>query len=160
MTATAVTVTEIAARVDLLRAEQAIARYPELLGGPWNESTLYQRDREGTDLTVVAIRHAALSPAQAAALSEFRMQQYVLWGWYDLRILSESQFRTDPAFTRLPSDALHVLAGTRDGCLLAYFCMTPAVGMTPAGAEVGDDAPTGLPVAISTPTMSDPRRPL
>lgn len=151
--------TTLATSVEALRAEQALTRYPILLGGSTNTDALYQRVRAGTGLSVVALRHASLSPAQAEALAEFRMQQYVLWGWYDLRALSRNGSYIDPAFERLPSNAVHVMAGTADGCLLAYFCMQPAAVMSAAHALVNSQAGDGWLPDLHATTMSDRSRP-
>ncbi|MBF6591293.1 MAG: hypothetical protein IVW57_12310 [Ktedonobacterales bacterium] len=115
--------------VATVRAEQSEALYPHLLAGPWERSggVLYQRMRTGSGLHTIAVRHDALSEAQFQALSEFRLQQYLLCGYYDPAVISAQGLRTDPALNALPPGTIHVLVGTPDGRLLAYFFMQPAV---------------------------------
>ncbi len=159
---TAYDVVTPARTIEELRAWQTQARYPELLieaparaGG-----VIYRRIREGTELVVTALRHVALTPSQAHALAEFRLQQYVLCGWYNLEALDRREVTTDPAFEHLPWNTVHVLAGTSSGQLLAYFCMQPASAVSTAHdlASIGIFALDG---DYPRPrVMGDARRPL
>jgi hypothetical protein len=119
-----------------IQERQRDARYPMLLAiAPHRYGVVYHRVREGTGLVSVAIRHDALTPDQHAALGEFRLHQYLLWRWYDSAVISKLGARADPAFDTLPAATIHMLVGTSEGRILAYFAMQPAVDhCRPAGA--------------------------
>jgi hypothetical protein len=123
-----------------IQVRQRDARYPMLLAiAPRDDGVVYHRIREGTGLTTVAIRHDALTPEQHAALGEFRLHQYLLCGWYDFDAVMAHSIIQDPAFDVMPADTMHIVVGTLDGILLAYFCIQPAVHGCPdrCGRETG-----------------------
>ena len=162
MLQTAYDVVTLARTTEELRAQQTQARYPELLieAPARRDAVVYRRVREGTGLVITAICHFGLTPAQARSLAEFRLQQYVLCGWYELDALERRGATTDPAFEHLPWNTVHVLAGTASGQLLAYFCMQPAG----SSATRHDSASVGI-FALNgdrrrPPVMGDVRRPL
>lgn len=149
-------------------AREAEARYPQLLTGllSWRgmahtrDAVLFHDVRTGSGLTSVAVLHGALSPEQRHALGEFRLHQYLLWHWYDTETILANGIRTDPALDRLPPDTVHLLVGTPNGRLLAYFTMQP----TASGEEwvpnrhrmSGQLAIAGK---VNIPCMGDSRRP-
>jgi hypothetical protein len=121
---------DIQTYVQAARAHAPHLRYPELLLRERLAGAAVQwRQRAGTGLLSAAVRHAALSGAQRAALGEFRLHQSVLSQLYDAAFVVRHGLTTDPACDTLPGDTIHVLVGMPDGRLLAYFCMQPAVEM-------------------------------
>jgi hypothetical protein len=108
--------------------QQREARYHELLLAPRqaNKGVIYSQRRAGSGLIALALEHRALSPAQHQALGEFRLQQYLACGWYDSQRVAQQGLQTDPALAQLPATTIHVLVGTEDGRLLAYFAMQEA----------------------------------
>lgn len=163
MTQTACDVVTSTWTTEELRAWQTQARYPQLLieAPEHADGVVYRRVRDGTGLVITALRHDALGPAQAEALAEFRLQQYVLCGWYDLDALDRRGAIADPAFEHLPWNTIHVLAGTASGHLLAYFCMQPASSDS-AALDAASLANLGEVDRCSqrTPLMGDVSRPL
>lgn len=149
--------------INELRTWQTQARYPQLLieAPARADGVVYRRVRDGTGLVITALRHDALAPAQAEALAEFRLQQYVLCGWYDLDALERRGTIADPAFEHLPWNTIHVLAGTASGHLLAYFCMQPA-NLDVSALDATGLADLGALDSGShrTPLMGDASRPL
>ena len=145
-----------------IQVRQADVRYPLLLAiAPHGDGVVYHRVREGTGLVTVAIRHDALTPDQRAALGEFRLHQYLLCGWYDLDAVAAHSVTQDPAFDAMSADTMHIVVGTQDNILLAYFCIQPADRGCPgdsawqAGSRVyPDQGPRG------GPRMRHPSRPL
>src|SRR6185437_3540463 len=113
---------------DDTRAVQAESRYLALLHGPWGSAAapLFRTARDATQLITVALRHGDLSAEQRQELGHFRLQQFVLWGWYDLDASVLQTARSDPAFATLLPETIHVITGTLDGRLLAYMCVEPA----------------------------------
>ena len=155
---------DIQTYVQATRARAPHLRYRELLlrerfaGVP-----VYWRQRRGTGLLSVAVRHATLSPAQLRSLGEFRLHQFVLSRLYDAAFVVRHGLTTDPACDNLPGDTIHVLVGMPDGRLLAYFCMQPAVdiNLDEALASSGSAGTADGPAAASHPArIGDRRRPL
>lgn len=146
--------------VDQARRRQAEARYPELFFGPWlrPDGALTYRRRSNIGLVSVAVRHGALTRRQRAALGEFRLQQYILCGWYDAERVKVRRLRADPALEQLSDDDIHVLAGTERGHLLAYFCMQHAI---PASARLEEGAQRGgsAPATTRAFSLGDAERP-
>jgi hypothetical protein len=113
-----------------LRTDQREAIYPELLAGPWSgeHTVLVQRTRTELELHTVVLRHSALSTDQLQALGEFRLQQFLLCGWYDLNIAAMMHARTDPALAEYAPGDMHILIGdARDHRLLAYCALQAAL---------------------------------
>jgi hypothetical protein len=110
-----------------IQARQRDARYPMLLAiAPREDGVIFHRIREGTGLVTVAIRHGSLTPDQHTALGEFRLQQYLLCGWYDHDAVMAHSATQDPAFDVMAADTMHIVVGSQDNILLAYFCIQPA----------------------------------
>lgn len=122
---------------------QAQARYPELLmsrrvgARRVEDGVLYAGTPRPSGVVAVAWRHGSLTPERYRALGTFRLEQFLLWGWYDAEIVAEEGWDLDPAFGNLPDDAIHVVVGSREGRILAYFDMQPAV--IPAPERGGTD---------------------
>jgi hypothetical protein len=141
--------------------QQSTAHYPALLHGPWETSTtpLFRVARGDSGLVTVALRHDSLSEIQWQGLGHFRLQQFLLWGWYDAESPSLRTTQCDPAFEVLPPETLHVLSGTHDGRILAYCCLEPAtwpraMRSAPASSMPAQGLPTG------TFRIGDSHRPL
>lgn len=113
---------------EALRIQEREAQYSELLLGPWahDDGVLYRRLCPGPELVVVAVRHDALVPAQRRMLGAFRVRQYALCGLYDVSQVLDDAAEVDPSLEMLAPNAVHVLAGTPEGRLLAYMCMETA----------------------------------
>lgn len=134
--------------VALLADQEAVqiqeheARYPELLFGPWGreDGVLYRRFRAGPKLVAVAVLHDALQPEQRRLLGGFRLRQYALCGLYDVRQVVQNAEGVDPSLEGLSPTAVHILAGTPDGRLLAYMCMETAQSLQPDGWASPHDA--------------------
>jgi hypothetical protein len=122
------TAAAVAAFEATVRARQEEARYPQLLAG--RRKVLYQRRRR-SGLVAVARYHGDLTIEQHAALGQFRLDQYMLSGLYDAGAIQRRALEADPSLDELAPEAAHILVGTRDHRLLAYFCMqtaTPEAG--------------------------------
>ncbi len=108
----------------------------------------------------MAIRQDALDAAQRQLLSEFRLHQYALCGWYDLEVLAAQRFDHDPAFEALPDGTIHVLVGGPDDRLLAYFCMQPAAHVAVPSGALMEELVRSPGKRRTQPTLLDPWRPL
>lgn len=149
-------------------AHEVEARYPQLLTKltSWQgmartrDAILFHDVRSGSGLTSVAVLHGALSPEQRRALGEFRLNQYLLWHWYDSETVLANGIRTDPALDRLPPDTVHLLVGTMNGRLLAYFSMQPAAsGEEWVPQRHRMTGPLAIAGKVSIPCIGDSRRP-
>src|SRR5262249_870063 len=69
--------------------------------------------------------HGDLTSEQRRDLGAFRLDQYILCGLYNAGAIAERDLQTDPSLDELGPEALHILVGTREHRLLAYFCMLP-----------------------------------
>jgi hypothetical protein len=129
-----------------IRDRQASARYPELLclTPRQHDQAIYERRRPYTDIVAVALRHDDLSDAQMRALDEFRLDQYLLCGFYDAAYIDAHQITHDPDLYTLPRDTIHLMVGASDGRFLAYSYL-----QSPKGGEA----------LTPTVTLSDPGRP-
>jgi hypothetical protein len=155
---------DVQAYVDAMRVRASHLCYPELLlPKQLAETSLQWWQRAGTGILSAAVRHAALSAAQRAALSEFRLQQSVLAQLYDAAFVVRHGLTTDPGCDALPDDTIHVIVGMPDGRLLAYFCMQPAVTVALDEELIHSDSVGGAaePARVSQPVrIGDRRRPL
>src|SRR5690348_9022071 len=70
---------------------QRSALYPDLFSVALERENelLYCKQRSGSGLVTLALRHSALNDAQVRDLNEFRLDQYTLCGFYDLSYLQE-----------------------------------------------------------------------
>lgn len=114
--------------LETVRVAQSTRRYHELLHGPWDNvrGVVYRRERSASGLAAAAFRQDAMSSVQRQQLAEFRLHQFLLWGWYDADIVRERGITADPAFLDLPPATIHVIGGTSTGRVLAYFAIVPA----------------------------------
>jgi hypothetical protein len=132
--------------LDAMMERQKRAQYPELLSvaSPQEAGPLYDRRRSGSGLIAVARRHSGLTDAQKSALSEFRLDQYTLCGFYDQEYLRDHQITHDPDLDELPPDTIHIVIGSSDGRVLAYSYIQPpngalsGVASTVGGSTMGD----------------------
>jgi hypothetical protein len=129
---------------------QRNALYRELfpVNAESEKNLLYFKRRPGSSLVTIALRHSALTEPQVRALNEFRLDQYTLCGFYDLRYLRDHWIERDPDLLELPPDTIHIMVGAGDGRVLAYSYLQP-----PQGAPI-DFASTG-----HGPRMGDQERP-
>jgi hypothetical protein len=109
-----------------LRERAAEARYPALFtqphtGGP--RPGLGCTVRGGTGIVVISVLHGVLTPTELAAISEYRLQQYVLSGMYDERIVAQLGLEQDPGVELLADTDVHVAVGDVEGRFLCYMCM-------------------------------------
>lgn len=136
----------------VIRAFQAQARYPALLTGLRGREDVAYQERCGSGLITVAIEQKLLGDEELKALGAFRLQQYLLCGWYDPQKVLADQAETDPELERMPANALHILTGTADGQILAYCMLQGATTQTK-----GEDAILTNPNALY---LQDAQRPL
>lgn len=128
---------------------QAQARYPELVtprrveDGRREDGVLYAGTPRPSGVVAVAWRHGSLTPERYRGLGTFRLEQFLLWGWYDADIVARRGWELDPAFGNLPDDAIHVVVGNREGRILAYFDMQPAVIPPPGQKSAAKATPRG-----------------
>src|SRR5262249_1901946 len=101
---------------------------------------LYFRQRPGSGLITVALKHNSLTKAQLRALGEFRVDQYALSGFYDPKYLLKRRIKQDPDLNTLPPDTIHMIVGTSAGLIHAYSTMQPPKG-TPAGVATRTKGP-------------------
>jgi hypothetical protein len=119
-------------RVDLAVAtmlrHQEIARYPALFCAEPESRPGFQRIvRPGTGLVVVSAAHTLLHPEEAEAIAEYRLQQYVLAGLYDIAVVERLALRVDPAMQTLSGADIHVAIGNTAGQFLCYLCFQSAL---------------------------------
>jgi molybdopterin/thiamine biosynthesis adenylyltransferase len=135
-----------------INARQRSERYPALHTAIPRPHALFERERP-SGLRVRALRHESLTDDMRAALTAFRLDQYALHGLYRAEALVDRDVAPrDPSFDRLAPDAIHVLALTQDGEMLAYACME--------GPVVDSGGEHRRPVFARTPRLGSPRRPL
>ena len=88
------------------------------------------------------------------------MHQYLLCGLYDAGYAMRHGLVTDPAFASTPGDTVHVLVGTDDAKLLAYFCIQPAADSEVALSGSFGEPSASLPVWGNVMRIRDAGRPL
>lgn len=122
-----------------LQDKQANARYPALLRlGERDQGVLFRQEHPKAGLITVAVEQAALPGPLLRALGEFRLQQFLLCGWYEAARALADQAQTDPQLTRVPASSVHLLTGTPEGQILAYCLLQAAAqeeGERPRAAE-------------------------
>lgn len=79
--------------------------------------------RRGTGLAIVTVEHGALSTQEEAAISAYRLRQYVMAGLYDEQIVERLARPCDPAMRALALDDLHIVAVSGNGRILCYLCI-------------------------------------
>jgi hypothetical protein len=82
--------------------------------------------RRGTGIIVRMIQHRQLTQEQLDAIGEYRLDQYILAGLYDLQRVTELGLTTDPNFVNLPDSTIHLLVGDAEYHLLCYASFEPA----------------------------------
>ncbi len=107
-----------------MAAYQRRATYLDLFS---EKDAIYRQVRQGSRLVIAAREHRTLTPSQLQALGEFRLHQYVLWRWFDSAKVRANPPPTDPTLSYVPPRAVHVLVGTAEGQVLAYFVMQEAI---------------------------------
>jgi hypothetical protein len=132
--------------IERIRERQTAALYPELLSLPHHhhDQALYARSRPHIGIVAVALRHSDLTSAQMRALDEFRLDQYLLCGFYNEDYVETHHITHDPDLHALPRDTIHLMVGTSEGRFLAYSYIQPPKGAGETGSHV---------------TMADPQRP-
>lgn len=150
---------ELTAKTMLRRQETA--RYPALFSPTPESRPRFQRIiRPGTGLVVVSAAHAMLCPEEAEAIAEYRLQQYVLAGLYDIAVVERMALRVDPAMQTLSGADIHVAVGNTAGQFLCYLCFQSALeDGEPKGRRHshGHQCGGGCPVY---PRMGDSNRPI
>lgn len=89
------------------------------------------RTRVGTGLVVIVARHDALTPAEHAVISAYRLRQYTLAGMYDEALVRELALEGDPAMDAVAGRDLHVAVGDHEGRFLCYLCIQSPMTLTP-----------------------------
>lgn len=118
--------TELAATTMLRRQETA--RYPALFCPTPELRPGFQRIvRPGTGLVVVSAAHTMLHSEEAEAIAEYRLQQYVLAGLYDIAVVERLALHADPAMKTLGGADIHVAIGNTAGQFLCYLCFQSAL---------------------------------
>ncbi|HEU5441992.1 MAG TPA: ThiF family adenylyltransferase [Ktedonobacterales bacterium] len=87
--------------------------------------------RPGTGLVVIVARDDALTPAERAVISAYRLRQYTLAGMYDEALVQELALDGDPAMDAVAGRDLHVAVGDSEGRFLCYLCMQSPMTLTP-----------------------------
>jgi hypothetical protein len=134
---------------NLTRERAAAARYPGLFCHPGLRTVRlgYQRvERSGTGIVSLAVLHGDLTPRELDAISEYRLQQYVLSGMYDAATVERLGLWRDPSLEALADHDVHIAIGDVHGRFLCYMCMqspllpngAPAREVSAAGWRMGD----------------------
>lgn len=64
------------------------------------------------------IQHDKLTQEQLEAIGEYRLEQYILAGLYDVQRVLDLDLATDPNLMNLPDSTIHLLAG--DSKIISY----------------------------------------
>jgi hypothetical protein len=109
-----------------LREHAAEARYPALFASPHagaGRPGFRRTKRDGTGIVVISALHGDLTATELDAISEYRLQQYVLSGMYDEHIIARLGLKRDPGVELLADEDVHIAVGDVDGRFLCYMCM-------------------------------------
>lgn len=92
--------------------------------------------RAGTKLVVVTAPDGALLPEERAAISRYRLEQYMLANLYSADLIEKWGIREDPSMALLNPDDIHIVAATSDGLIAAYLCLQTASSVLAQRAAV------------------------
>ncbi len=98
--------------------------------------------RSDTGLSVITTPHGALLDDERAALARYRLEQYVLAGFYRADLTIDVGIREDPSMALLNPDDVHIIVATTDGIIASYLCLQRASStLRHAMSEAGACAP-------------------
>lgn len=82
--------------------------------------------RAGTGLTVVVASEGALTSEERAAISRYRLEQYVQANIYSAEAVERWGLQDDPSMALLNAADTHVIVATADGLIVSYMCLQMA----------------------------------
>lgn len=127
--------------------------------------------RPGSRLTLVVAEHGALLPEERAALSRYRLEQYVLANLFSADLVERWGVTEDPGMGLLNAADTHVFAATPEGVIASYLSLQTASGalanlarVANATTRAGDGANAGALASQwmfpEAPTLAEMERPI
>ncbi len=110
-----------------LATKQTNKHYASLFSSvPHGDIPTRSWQRRGTGVIVRMIQHDKLTQEQLEAIGEYRLEQYILAGLYDVQRVLDLDLTTDPNLLNLPDSTIHLLVGDSKNHLLCYASFEPA----------------------------------
>jgi hypothetical protein len=110
-----------------IAAKQAHKHYTSLFSSKtYSDIPARSWHRQGTGVIVQMLQHSQLTAEQWEAIGEYRLDQYVLAGLYDVDRVNELGLTADPNLLHLPDSTVHLVVGDSEHHLLCYASFEPA----------------------------------